>query len=224
MTADPLVLMVPHKLVSGWPPKEGKAPGRAIHVRLSAALTGTFPTDAHVQLTGSPTPHRLRKAALAHLPEGVPITAFFVDVDGPDHAADDAWFAGERSKIEACNAAHPGVFAYRTRGGYRPVWTMPDRVIRTNDDAAAWRDFYHRSLLHLARDFGIVADPACADWTHLFRLPHATRDPKRGPERLETIGNPRAIGAWTYEPGPETLDADIATARELSDQWEASHV
>jgi putative DNA primase/helicase len=189
---------------------------------LAVAMTRDFRTDAHCQaVCVSDAPFRLKKAAIPKLPDGVPITAFLVDVDGPDHAADDAWFGGERGKIQALLAAHPGGFCYRTRGGYRLVYELSGHVIRDDDDGHRWRLFYHRSLLHLARDFGIVGDPACSDWTRLFRLPHATRDPKRGPENLETIGDATAIGAWTYE--PNDLAADIATVRGLHDAFLASH-
>jgi putative DNA primase/helicase len=197
-------------------------PMPATHLTLAVALTRDFGTDAHCQSVCVPgAPFRLKKAAIPKLTGGVPITAFLVDVDGPDHAADDAWFRGERTKIEALFASHPGGFCYRTRGGYRLCYELSGHVIRDDDDGHRWRLYYHRCLLHLARDFGIVADPACSDWTRLFRLPHATRDKSHGPEQLETIGEPQAIGAWTYTPG--SVAQDIATVRELHASFLASN-
>jgi hypothetical protein len=211
--------------VPAWPSHPGKPPAPDVeHLALARALTEAFPTDAHVQLTGRPdVPHRLKKEALARLEGGVPIPAFLVDVDAHElaDAERELWFDGERVKVEALLAAHPGGFAYRTRGGYRIVFRLTGRVVRSGDDALAWATFYHRSLAYLARAFRIVGDPACSDWTRLFRLPHATRDKSLGPEDLEVIGDPHAIGPWTYE--PDDLAADIATVRGLHDAFLASH-
>ena len=54
------------------------------------------------------------------------MVAFIADVDDREaHAlkvtARDAWRAAERRKVAALLRAHPGGFAYDTRGGYRLV-------------------------------------------------------------------------------------------------------
>ena len=73
-------------------------------------------------------------------------------------------------------AAHPNPYYYETRGGGRIVYVQAEpTVLRSQADAIAWRQEYAIAVAHLARVFGIVADPACSDWQRHYRLPRATR-------------------------------------------------
>jgi len=86
---DPLVCILSTPCAIAWPAGDGKVPSKAQHLRLSAALTRAFTTDAHVQLTSiSSVPHRLRKDALARVGDGVPIVVLLVDVDAHELPAD----------------------------------------------------------------------------------------------------------------------------------------
>jgi hypothetical protein len=132
-------------------------------------------------------PRRLDKNAAEQIPGGVAMVAQFVDVDGAEHKADPAWRAAESSKIAAALAALPGGLCYQTRGGYRLVWRLAAPVLIAGpNDAARWRLRYWRTLLALSRRFGLEGDPTCADWTRLYRLPHATRNEGGQPEALPT--------------------------------------
>jgi hypothetical protein len=140
-----------------------------------------------------------------------------VDVDGPGHKRESAWWADELLKLEALAAAHPGGFFYATRGGYRLVYRLASPVvIRTVDDKEAWRERYRRELLYLARRFAIVGDPACSDITRLFRCPKATRTPGGAPEDHPTVGDPSVVGVWTHEPVDDERSEDVNTARMLA--------
>lgn len=148
------------------------------------------------------------------------MVALFVDVDGAEHKADPAWRAAESSKIAAALAALPGGFCYQTRGGYRIAWRLASPVtIASADDAARWRIFYWRTLLALSRRFGLEGDPACADWTRLYRLPHATRDEGGKPEDLPTEGDPELRQPLALDIEAADLAADLTEARRL----EAAH-
>jgi hypothetical protein len=128
---------------------------------------------------------------------------------GTSTPAPEEWHQGEMSKLAQLHDAHPGVFYYRTRGGYRLVWRQAvPTVLRSESDARSWRQDYLICCAYLRRCFGIEADPSCADWTRLFRLPRATRTPGGEPENWLTIGNPDAVGAFSVEPS----EADLAYA------------
>jgi hypothetical protein len=75
--------------------------------------------------------------------------------------------------------------------------------LRSKADAQAWREAYLGWVAALRMRYSIYADPACADWTRLYRVPHATREPGGRPEQRDTLGNPDDIGMWTCKP---TLD------------------
>lgn len=101
-------------------------------------------------------------------------------------------------------ADHPGGYWYETRGGGRIVYRLPaPQEITCYHDAQEWRRDYAVTLAHLEREYGIVGDQACSDWTRLFRLPHATRDTQ--PEQRGSFGNPHAIGVLAITPTAEDL-------------------
>jgi len=157
------------------------------------------------------------------LPDGVPMVLGIWDVDAAmshaatggsgDVSAPDDWWIGELPKIEALRTAHPGVYCYRTRGGYRLLARLaPPIALRSRADAEKWSAEYLTSCAYLRRACGIVADPSCADWTRLYRLPHATRDEGGRPEMREAIGDPHAIATWA----PELTDADREAGKALA--------
>jgi hypothetical protein len=204
--------------VMGWP---GAAHAPAVtYLEAAEALTADHSSDAHFAAYSVPeVPHRLTLEGLGLLAAegGWRMVLLVVDIDGPGHRRSPAWWADEQPKLAALLAAHPGGFVYATRGGYRIVYRLPAAVVvRTTDDKEAWRLFYLRSLLQLVRAFGLVGDPACADVTRLFRLPHATREPGGAPERHETRGDPASLGAWAYQPTTDELPADALAARTLA--------
>jgi P4 family phage/plasmid primase-like protien len=200
----------------GWP-KHHDAP-RIGYVDAAEAFTSSWPSDAHFAAYSVPgVEHRLTLDAIGRLPGGWPMVLLVVDVDGPGHKREPAWWTGELLKLEALAAAHPGGFFYATRGGYRLVYRLASPVmIRTVDDKEAWRERYRRELLYLARHFAIVGDPACSDITRLYRLPRVIREAGAPVEDHPTMGDPAALGVWTHEPSAEELERDVSTARTLA--------
>lgn len=181
-------------------------------------FTLAFPSDVHLAAYACPEmPRRLNVQAPARLETPPAMVAALLDVDAPEHAATPAWRADLRERA----AKLPGeAFGYWTRGGARLVYllTHPFAIVDAGA-ASAWSRFYTRTLLEIACLTGIVADPKCRDWTHLFRAPHATRDGV-----LEAhgwvCGAPHAIGAL---PDLDVDPADVlalgATLAARSEPW-----
>ena len=219
----PLFLRGP-KQYRAWP--KALAPGLITYEPLSRLLTLGHAGDAHTAAYSVPqVPYRLGTDPAAYarpeVPHGVPMCVLLVDVDcaaahratGGSGAvrADDAWWAAQRRRFEALDAAHPGAFAYRTRGGARVVYRLPyPHVIADAAGEIAWKRLYLRALAYLARAFGVVGDPSISDWPRLVRLPHVTRDEVFA--RAETVGDPRAVGELA---APDDDPRDLAHARTL---------
>jgi hypothetical protein len=123
-------------------------------------------------------------------------------VHGTDAPAGDEWLAEEAAKIEALDAAHPGVLMYTTRGGYRLVYALrrPHEIWTRHNDAT-WTAGYESWCNYLARTFGIKADKSCADWTRLYRAPFVVRDGI--PQKPSTCGDPANLGVWSPKLAPE---------------------
>ena len=148
----------------GWPRPKGKTGVAREHrtVEIGKALASEYADDAHfaAYTAGSPA-YRYTKGACEL--ESVSMALLCVDVDTAGHgAATDEWRELERVKIRALMAAHPGVRAYDTRGGYRVLWRLPSWVRIDADDARtrAWARRYLSALAWLSREYGIVGDPA----------------------------------------------------------------
>lgn len=227
MYTDPLLplLLEGPKRYRAWP--KALCPGRITYHPLSWLLTQSHVGDAHVAAYSVPSVlHRLGTdpAAYAHprVEGGVPMVVFLLDVDcAQSHRAtggsgavqaDDAWWEALRRRINDVDRAHPGVFAYRTRGGARLILRPPmPHVITDAAGEIAWKRLYLGAVAYLARAFGIIADPTISDWPRLIRLPHVTRDGRAA--RAETLGDPRAVGVLEHD-----LDdpRDLAHARQLA--------
>ena len=157
---------------------------------------------------------RLDQGAPEALESGVLMELSIFDVDGPGHQASDAWRNGEEVKIARLFEAHPGLYIYHSRGGYRIVGRLPQTfMIKSNADAIAWTAGYLSWIAYLRRVFGIEADIACKDWQHLFRLPHATREKGGSPEQLDTVGDPHNVGLWDPDITPEDEKAGRLKAK-----------
>lgn len=204
MTA--VVPVLATKFARSWPDHERGDPAEYVTTR--EAFSRRFTSDAHFAAYSVPEiARRLNVRALPHpdvLADGVRMALLVFDVDNADaHAgtideAPDAWWTAQRDRLCALLANHPGAFVYRTRGGYRCVYAAPRIVLRTDEDAAAWKRLYVGSVRYLAERYAIEADAACADWTRLYRLPFVRRDGTC--EERETLGDASSLGAWTYAP------------------------
>lgn len=222
MYEDPLLPLVPRQKWESWP--KHLSARRVEYRPLSELLTMAHDTDAHLGAYSAPgAPRRLctDPPAYARIEGGVPMVVFLIDVDcaaahratGGSGAvrADDAWWAALLEKIRRLDAAHPGAFCYRTRGGGRIIYRVPvPHIVCDGVSEVAWKKLYLRALAYLARRFGIIADPSISDWTRLIRLPHVARDDVFA--RVETFGDPRAVGALEV---PDDDPRDVAHARTL---------
>lgn len=204
VSTQPEVLVLATRSLRAWPNSER---GRGRLLPLVEALTTPFATDAHfVQYSVPSHPYRLLCTAYEKLSSPAQVRLFVADVDSLEAhkkriPATDGWFEEESCKLARLLGDMPGAYVYRTTGGYRLVYTLtPAFDIGTEDDAIAWKQFYVRSLIHLAREYSIVADASCKPWNWLFRLPRATRNVLRGPETPYTLGDPSVVGAWSYVP------------------------
>lgn len=203
------VTVLRDRYVRGWPTHEQGA--LAYVLDLGEALDRDYSTDAHMAAYRTPNERRLTRDAID---QGVAIelTCALFDLDGPDHQATPEWRRETRERVQALAAVHPGVYYYETRGGARLVYRQAEpTIIRSHEDARAWRQTIAVAIAYFERRFGIVADPGCSDWQRLYRLPRATRDPGGLPENYPTWGDAHAIGV--LEINAEIEDVEIARAR-----------
>jgi hypothetical protein len=210
--------LLPDAHTYSYPKGAGRAP-KVRHYPLDAILTRAWTTDAHFTAYSVETyPYRLSRDAV-RLEGGVCMVLYVSDVDcalshaaGGGHGelpAPDEWWLQELVKIEALQREFPGAFIYRTRGGYRIVYWLPEpRILRSHDDARVWSDDYLSWVAALSMRFNIHADPGCKDWQRLYRVPHATRACGGRPEARESLGHPYQIGVWTCE--PTTQERELA--------------
>jgi hypothetical protein len=178
-------LMYSHA-VRSWP-KFADLAKPVPYVPLSVGLCRRFRHDAHTAAYSAPGyPRRLSSGALLPdakdcLPAGVSMILAIFDMDcGVSHRATggrgdvpapDAWWRVERGKLDALIHVHPGLFAYRTRHGYRTVERLPEPfLLQTLEDATAWSLQYVTWCAYLRRCFDLYADPSCKDWTRLYSL------------------------------------------------------
>lgn len=220
MTELTLMPVFASKTYRAWPRYDDG--GRALYQSAASALESRYATDAHVAAYSVPAvPRRLDGGAPGHLVDGAPLgvaMAFLIiDLDGPGHQAPPAWREDVAARVDRVLAEHPGGFFYETRGGGRLVWRRASPfVITTEVDARTWKLTYWRTLLYLSRRYGLEGDPACADWTRLYRAPHATREGGSHPEQLPTVGDPGLGEAFAFEPPEVDLGLDLAEARRLA--------
>jgi hypothetical protein len=205
-----LTPIIPFQTRKAWPKHADAKP--VSYLPLHVALTRPFSTDAHFAAYAMPShPYRLSSGAVGHLelPDCVCMVRAIFDIDGHQQPDVERWWSTERPKVIALRRQHPDLFVYRTRGGYRAVDLLPEPIMLcTSADVEAWRQRYLTWVAYLARGFAIQADPACKDWTRLFRLPHGTREPLSPPENYEVIGDARQLGTWA----PEITSADVKRA------------
>ncbi len=223
---DPLLpyLLLGTREYRGWP--KAASPRRLEYRPLSWLLGTEHPDDAHTAAYSVPSvPHRLTTEATRKVPGGVPMAVYLWDIDcaqahramGGSTAveADDAWWRTQVAKVEACLMRHPGGYCYRTRGGLRLVYCLPEpHVVSDGVSEIAWKRRYLQSIAYLARCYDLIADPSISDAVRLLRLPMVTRNGVM--QRYERIGDPGRVGVWRYEPTEADAAADLATVRRLA--------
>lgn len=203
------------KYACGWPDHDTGAP--SYQVELGRALRRSYTTDAHCVAYVSSMPRRMNTGAVGRLDVAMAYVITDTDcalVHGTPDPVPDEWRRAELEKVRALNEEHPGVFSYDSRGGYRLVYTLPEPTELLDDsDIDAWSRFYRIWLMYLARRFNIAGDPACGDFTRLFRMPRATRERRVGPEGRAAFGDPDGICALSFEPSDEDVEGGEASMK-----------
>jgi hypothetical protein len=144
------------------------------------ACYGLFDSDGN-QITEYP---RLTKAGLASTVPGIAAEAFSacvaLDLDLSGHGAwDEEKRAAIKQKMALAGKALPWILQptvwYTTSGGMRLVYALTEPIPLSGpgglEDLIA-------GLIGAAAGYGLVIDPACRDWTRLFRLPKVIRKDK----------------------------------------------
>lgn len=204
------------KYARGWPERPEKPlrkSDRCITVPISRVLKERFPTDVHFAPYSSERNSRLRSEAAGQV--AVTMTALVLDVDGPDHERTSAFTRDLVPKLADMNREHPGACGYWTRGGARIIYAIEPFEIEDTKDAARWKRSYLVALRYFEDKFGIVADPACADWTRLYRAPHATRDKGGKPEELGVFGAVDDLGMIQITASEDTLKRAQSAAKKV---------
>jgi len=193
-----------------------KGGDRAYIHPIGRLLRRRFTTDAH--FTGYVAERRLSRATLeqgvvAHM-QWIIFDVDCQEVHGSRQPAPVTWRHSFNERLRKLGASHPNPFAYHTRGGARIVYGLADPfVISSRGDARKWSQDYAVALANLVRRFGITGDPACHDWTRLFRLPHATRTPAGEPECWPTLGDPYDIGVLRLDASAVDVSAARASSK-----------
>ena len=151
---------------------------------LQSAMETYWLSDAHFVAYGlagpgaGPIP-RMRKAALAPLrAAGAELVAhaLIFDYDNPGHAPwDDTLWASFLESLGASFERAPWArdcmtWFYATANGARLIYVLAEPIPVDRAEQL------HAGLVALLRVAGLALDPACSDWTHLFRLPRVVRD------------------------------------------------
>jgi hypothetical protein len=214
--------VLPDAYTYSYPKEADKAP-TIQYFPLDTILTRAWTMDVHTTAYSvEHHPYRLSRDAV-QFDGGVVMVLFLADVDGPTHLASDDWWLNELVKLDALRQAFPGAFIYRTRGGYRVLYRLPEpHILQSAADVAQWKADYLAWVAALHERFAIEADPACQDWQRLYRLPHATRSGRR-PEAREILGSPYQIGKWTCEPTPDERERAKTLARRPSKREPREH-
>jgi hypothetical protein len=115
-----------------------------------------------------------------------------------------------------------GLASYETRGGYRVLAELADPVELTSvEDARLWTATYRGWCAQLEQSFGLRLDPACADWTRLYRLPNVVRDGAE--QRAPVVGSIPKVDAYAIPAAAVTaptftVSVEGADDRELTDR------
>ncbi len=178
---------------------------------LAEALTRRWEDDRHIVLYTSELPYRINQDAAAQARAQVRLLAF--DVDNHDDA--HRWLEGERAKIEALLAEHPGAFVHTTRRGWRALYALPRPFpIASEADKQAFTLLYARVAAYVHARFGIAIDSALTRWNQPIRLPHVVRDGRVFDAEI-LAGDPSALGAFELPDDAPAMPDLRAVAREV---------
>lgn len=170
---------------------------------LEEALSRRWDDDRHFVLYTSSRPYRINNGALGAVRAEVRLLALDVD----NHSDTPGWMEGERAKIAALLARHPGGFIHSTRRGWRALYALPVPFpVRSEADKDGFALWYARVAAYFFERFGIVADDALTRWNQPIRLPHVVRDGHVYDAEV-VAGDARSLGAFALpDDVPSTPD------------------
>lgn len=228
--ASPRITVLPHRHIPSPEAADfAERDADAEPATLAEALAADWPTDAHFTAYEPFCPPELGGVAVrlasGCFAEGVRarMVALVGDVDDPDahrekRPTTTEWRALMLPKLKAS-----GLAFYETSGGFRVLGRLGESVeLCSPADARAWQATYRGWIAEVERAHGLKLDPACSDWTRLYRLPNVERA-GLGPVRAKVIGELPAIDARTIPAAPVAATvAPSATGgaedRELTDR------
>ena len=202
----------------GYPDRPDWRGGSCVYRPIETVFVTVWDSDVHMSAyVCRQVQRRLNHEALGKV--GVFMRWAIFDVDsGEAHKTGqgitDRWLKAERKKIDHLLKAHPGLYVYFTRGGYRIVGRLAQEIQLTSRDQAEeeWTNLYLQWVHYLSRVFGIEADPSCSNWNRMYRAPQVVRElePLEGetkvefkarqkaaePENHPRFGSAKHIGLW----------------------------
>jgi hypothetical protein len=223
------VAVAPTKFAKGFDGTGREVPDAYEIVDLRAALERVYTTDAHLVtyvVEGAAHQPRLNKPGLPYFDRQVLTTAFFCDVDNPEHGEwTDELLERASIQTESLDVLRTcGI--YHTAHGRRIVQPLESPIPVTKVEP-----YLRRWLLALESD-GLAVDWACRDWTRHFRLPHVKRNGRMYQSPVVDLDNmvPIALDpiadeetAPAIEPGRSKQRAPaptIAWSNDLPPNWE----
>lgn len=115
-----------------------------------------------------------------------------------DALLDGFWVQWAAARDAGCELTKSWRLIYTTRGGLRVVYVL-DKPIPVDE----FEQLY-RGVLAVFTQHGIRFDPACADWTRLFRLPRVTRD------GVPQDALPTFLDIWNDDPNVTLATGSVA--------------
>lgn len=179
--SEPLVCVWDRYTPQGWNGSlDGDLPQEYPVMPLRQALMGKYPGPEYCMtfvIINHEAQPRLTKAGLAPMRDlgldpRARVIALDIDAPGKDEEkyanATDEWFAANLALL-----AHSPAMAtagwYRTKGGYRLVWELPEPLGPEKYESV------HTALRNEINRVGVRVDHL-PDWTRIYRLPFVTRD------------------------------------------------
>jgi len=202
-------------VLTGILPDSSPKSGISLHDLLHTCFTTDLHFVAYMNGGGDPDATqgcRYRKDFITVGSESIAINYLVVDLDLPKEDGDHrAWLPGEYNDwLRDFVDPHPiasKAYTYSTTHGARFLFTLENTVSLDSPSCGdAWESTYLIFLSKLAPMGHLIPDPACKDWTRLYRAPNVRRIYKKGPFAGQTLDATSAIHSPNPTPIPYVLN------------------